>query len=191
MKRSGLTIVELLVVMGLLGLLLTICGQIVQPSLRVWELNRARADLDQAALVATTRLQRDLLGSHREAVSFRPADPCALAFPLSERYEALTGKPVFDRWVLYSLDPQNRLLYRRQWTVPATTEPEALLDPQLSVLAATPPLKRVAGHVAALRVLHPNGEQGPIRIELDLQRPARGAPEVTFRVLELNPRNSP
>lgn len=191
MRRRGLTLMELLVVVGLLGLLLALCIQIVQPSIRVWELNRARADLDQAAMVASGRLQRDLMATQREAISFRPTGPCVVAFPLSTRYEPLSGKPIFDRWALYSLDPGNRVLYRREWDVTATTEPKPLLDPQLALLAATPPLQRVTGHIAALRVLNLSTPDTPVRVELDLRRPSKGADEVTFRVLELNPRNVP
>lgn len=189
MKRRGLTLVELMVVVGLLSLLLVLCIQIVDPSIRVWELNRARADLDQAAIVAMGRLQRDLLATHRDAISYRAAGPCVVAFPVPTRYEALTGKPIFDRWALYSLDPTNRVLYRREWNVPPTTEPQPVLDPQLSLAAVTPPLKRIAGHISALQLT--NVVNSPLRLQLDFRRPGKGADEVTFRVLELNPRNSP
>lgn len=191
MSRRGLTLMELVVVVGLLGLLLALLIQILNPSLRVWELNRARADLDQAAMVAIGRLQRDLHATHREAISYRAAGPCTLAFPLTERYEALTGKPIFERWALYSLDTANRVLYRREWAVPATTRPEPLLDPQLSLMAVAPPLQRITGHIASLRVLNLANSEVPVRLELDLLRPARGANEITSRVLELNPRNTP
>lgn len=181
---------ELLVVVGLLGLLLALCVQVLNPSMRIWELNRARADLDQAAMVSTGRIQRDLLATRRDAISFRAATPCVLAFPIATRYEALTGKPIFDRWALYSLDPTNRVLYRREWAVTSTTDPQPLLDPQLSLMAVAPPLQRVAGHIAALRVPNLSTPDVPLRVELDLRRPSKGADEVTFRVLELNPRNS-
>lgn len=191
MRRRGLTVMELVVVVGLLALLLVLCIQMVTPSIRVWEVNRARADLDQAAMVTTARLQHDLMATQREAISFRAANPCVLAFPLTDRYEALSGKPIFDHWALYSLDPVNRLLYRREWEVPPTTEPQPLLDPQLSLLAVAPPLQRVSGHVAALRVLDLDAPDAPLRVEIDLRRPGKWADEVTFRVLELNPRNTP
>jgi hypothetical protein len=185
-----------MVSMALLGLLLVLCTQLVDPSLRIWDLNRARADLDQSALVVVTRLERDLVQTHREAISFRNAGPCALAFPVPSRYEALTGKPLFDSWVIYSLDPVNRVLYRRQWSVPAVTEPEPLAEPQLTLMAVAPssplipPLRRVAGHVAALRAMNLTTANVPVRVELDFFRPAKRANETTFRVLELNPRNT-
>jgi hypothetical protein len=190
LRRRGLTLAELIVVIGLLGLLLTLCVQVLNPSIRVWELNRARADLDQAAMVSSGRIQRDLLATRRDAISFRASTPCVLAYPVSTRYEPLTGKPIFDRWALYSLDPSNRVLYRREWAVTATTDPQPLLDPQLSLMAVTPPLQRVTGHVAAMRVPNLATPDAPVRVELDYRRPGKGADEVTFRVLELNPRNN-
>lgn len=191
MRRRGLTVMELTVVVSLLGLLLVLCMQILVPSVRVWELNRARADLDQAAMVASGRLQRDLQATDRNSISFRVAYPCALAFPITERYEALTGKPIFEKWALYSLDATNRVLYRREWSVLATTKPEPLLDPQLSLMAVSPPLQRVTGHIAGLRVLNLANPDAPVRVELELRRPTRGADEVTSRWLEINPRNTP
>lgn len=191
MRRRGLTVMELTVVVSLLGLLLVLCMQILVPSVRVWELNRARADLDQAAMVASGRLQRDLQATDRNSISFRAAYPCALAFPITERYEALTGKPIFEKWALYSLDATNRVLYRREWSVLATTKPEPLLDPQLSLMAVSPPLQRVTGHIAGLRVLNLANRDAPVRVELELRRPTRGADEVTSRWLEINPRNTP
>lgn len=102
---------EQLTVCALLSLVLTMGLQVATPCLRVWSVDQARSARDQAFLVASLRLERDLRATSRTGLS---ATASSLALPEpGENYDPRSGQPLFETYALYY--EKNGCLVRKSW----------------------------------------------------------------------------
>ncbi|MEW6283643.1 MAG: prepilin-type N-terminal cleavage/methylation domain-containing protein [Candidatus Eremiobacterota bacterium] len=186
MRGRGLTLPELLVGMALLGLLLTILMQLLTPSLHIWDVNRARSDADQAALVLLPRLTRELCATSRQSVTTARGTVSFLSTgSLEPGYDPRTGKPIWRLFVIYYLDEPGRELYRREWPLAApTSRPVRLTPGELAGLASDG--RRASRGVSGFQMTDAAGE--PLRLQVEFVRSSRSGLERTLRTVDLWPR---
>lgn len=206
--RRGFTLIDQLVVAGLLALLLTLTAQVLAPCLSVWQRSRTRSDLDQSARMLEYRLAEELRRSTAESVTVLAGELPAISF-LSTRpasgtsYDGVTGRPIWTRVVAYYLDAPNRVLYRKEWPnprlgisqVPAlpytlpTTTPLRLSEAELALLCTTAnhTEQRASYHVSELSATVPS--YGRLDVDLRLLTESRSGPESLLRSVVLRMRN--
>ncbi|HXE73521.1 MAG TPA: prepilin-type N-terminal cleavage/methylation domain-containing protein [Candidatus Nitrosotenuis sp.] len=118
MRRvGGLTLVEILVALAVGGLALLLASQLLAPATRIWRINQARSAVEQTSIVLETRLVREILPSTADSVTTL-ASPPALSFLTPGGYDERTGRPIWSGFVIYCLDRDNRILYRKLWPNP-------------------------------------------------------------------------
>lgn len=200
--RRGFTLVETLVGTTLLALVLMLSAQVITPSLRIWKLDQARATVEGTALILEKRLAAELVASTAESLTTL-ADPPSLAFLQADGYDPDSGKPVWNRYVLYSLDTTNRVLHREEWPNPGlslqvplllrtlpTTEPKALTPAELRLAVTSHNgTERPAGHyVSGLQVVRGTREE-PVEVVLTFSVPTPHGLESRERRLAMALRN--
>ncbi len=156
----GVTLVELLVALALLGLVLVLLFRVFTPGLTIWKTARAEAELEQQAMVAEARIARSLLASDSESFTVLQ-DPDLHAFSLLSHegtdadpgYDDLTGRTIWKSVEIFMLRPSNGELYHLKWfgadpdlgyQLPTDSEAEPFrLDPDdLRTLCQDPNLER-------------------------------------------------
>jgi hypothetical protein len=129
--------------MALLLLFLGLAWQIMLPALRVWRVNQAQATIEENALVMSTTLVRDMERSTQASLTVAPASGTPLALQAvsfatvgeensPDSYDAATGQPIWQTYVIYYILPGSHTLMRKVWPVPG-------------VVAQTPPLSPPQG----------------------------------------------
>lgn len=208
MRRRGFTLLENLVVVSLTVLLLTLTWQVLSPSLRIWKINQARADIEQTGQVVEYKMAHELLQTSSSSVTIRTADPPAISFlgfdaASSGGYDQNTGKAVWRKFVVYYLDTENHILYRKEWPntslavqVPVlpgypfpTQKTPALSQSELQQICSTEngTEKRAAYYVLALNASNPSG--GPFQLGLQLTEEDDSGVELALRQVDLHLRN--
>ena len=118
----GVTLVELLVAVALLGLVFTLFVSVLVPGLRIWTRSRQVADLEQQALVAEDRIVKSLLSSSASSVSgFRDANLSAVGMlshggsPGAAGYDTTNGRTRWTSATLFYLKA-DKVLRQASWT---------------------------------------------------------------------------
>lgn len=148
--RRGFTLGETLVGLAVVSVILTILLMVFSHSLRVWNLTQARSTDRSALMFAEKALSDDLSGSSADTLTV-VTDPglWAVSFLESRRFDTLSGRPVWERLVVYSL--VGGQLHRRTWTPPGppvlvrvlpSTVGFAITQAELRTLCATPDPQR-------------------------------------------------
>jgi len=205
-ERRGLTLLEQLVATSLLTLLMTLCWQVVKPNLDVWKVNAARADLEQTAVVLQHRIARELRQSSRDSITTLSSPP-AISFlsfddASSSAYDSSTGKPTWRKFVIYYVDTDNRIMYRKEYPDTAAGVQTPLLPvvlpssnafklttTQLQSICGTEngTETRVAWYVLGVTVTVPTS--GAVTLDLQLTTESPAGMELADRQLDLTLRN--
>lgn len=136
MKR-GMTLLETMVATTLLTLLLGLSYDILNPALQVWKVNRAHADAEQSGTLLEYKISKELVASDESSVTIQ-SNPPAVSFmsfgtdTTSGGWDTSTGKPQWQKFVIYYLDTSNHILYRKEW-------PNSSLSVQVPMLGYTFP----------------------------------------------------
>lgn len=140
---------EQLTVCGLLSLVLGIGLQVVSPCLRLWSADQERSTRDQAFLVASLRLERDLRATSRAGVS---STASSLAMPeAGENYDPRSGQPLFETYTLYY--QKNGCLVRKSWPrSPGPVRPLAAHEIAAAQADLTRPEQIIARQVSHFQV---------------------------------------
>lgn len=198
-RPRGFTLAEQLSVAGLVLLVLGLTLQVLQPALNTWMLDQARGETEQVGLVVAGRLASELRASTADSlvagtVTGIPAVAFLSTGDTAVRFDAETGRPVWRQLVVYYLDSENRILYRKQWPAAGagtqipllerklpTTDPFRITERELRALCTTRngTEERAAYHVEELRLAVEDHE--PARLELGLACPTRLGTERTRR----------
>lgn len=121
-RLRGFSLVEILVSIALLSLVTGLFVAFLFPSMKHSAQGTARADLQQMAVMALDRIQKDLLESGTRGISTIPrkdADPrndpvVVAAIPISD--VGADSQPVWaERVVVYYWDDEAQRLFRREW----------------------------------------------------------------------------
>ena len=181
MKPRGWTLIEMLVVVGLMGLLAACIALMLSGILRSSREEMARSHLQSLLMVAMNRLERTLQRSCLEGLSYVPGPPALLAVH-TQPEGVLPRVPVWDPFWVTFLWHEGRLLMRSSpphpaLTAPSIQGPRALAEPQLSQVLASPlqHSRLLAENVSLFRV--DLGHSGSVEFELELQRPTRNQAE--------------
>jgi prepilin-type N-terminal cleavage/methylation domain-containing protein len=153
----GLTLIELMVGMTLLSLVLTLSAQVLVPCLNVWNVSQSQASLQQGAMLLQRKLSDEVAASDVRSVTTLN-DPPAICFlsytpdgaAQTNPYDTQSGEILWQQWVVYYLDAEDQLVYRKVWpnpsggtqvpdlgtTLPSLT-PTALSPTQVAALCTT------------------------------------------------------
>lgn len=198
----GFSLPEVLVGMSLLALVLTLTAQVLSPSLRIWNLDQARSTVEATGMLLERRLAAELLTTARTSITTL-ASPPAVSFLVPRGYDPETGSTLWSGFVVYALDRENRLLYRKVWPNPKAalqvpplsysfpaTSSFRLTSDQLRRIATTNngTEVRVARYVSDLQVL-PGTPGYPGGLVLRLELPTQAGVETRVRRLDLSFRN--
>lgn len=117
MKR-GFTLTELLVVMFLSIIVLFLVGQLVIPSLLLFNMESAATEAQQGTFILMGRLRQDLLNTEVDTVTISQ-DPVAISFQEVEEaipFDSTTGLPNLEnRFTVYYWNQADQVVYRRTW----------------------------------------------------------------------------
>ncbi|MEW6279971.1 MAG: prepilin-type N-terminal cleavage/methylation domain-containing protein, partial [Candidatus Eremiobacterota bacterium] len=127
-SRNGLTLVETLISMALLGLMLGATYAALVLSLRYYQRTREAADVQKETLVTVNRIERALASAAQDSVS---VDPTGIVFASAETstgvfaHDPSTGKPLWQRYVCFYTQPRPNNVLRlfrqdRLLTTPST-----------------------------------------------------------------------
>lgn len=135
-RARGFSLVEILVSVALLSLVTGLFVAFLFPTMKHSAQGTARADLQQMAVMALDRIQRDLLESGTRGISTIPRaeaeprnDPVVVAaIPIQD--VGADAQPLWaQRVVVYWWDEEARRLSRREWPPEPPTELSVTLDP--------------------------------------------------------------
>lgn len=135
---SGMTLMEQVVSTSLLAVVMLLTWQVLSPCLKVWQTDQAEVAIDQLGMLDSVRLRAELSRSTSRSLAFLDGDPPALCFlscddpSQTAAYDPVTGRPIWRKWVVYFLDVENEILYRKEW-------PNSTLSGQIPDLGVTLP----------------------------------------------------
>lgn len=115
---SGLTVIEVLLVITLLGLLMTAIFAIFEMGTRAWQKTGTKNELLQQIQLVNFRLSKELELSSPQSVSTdKDAGIVAFLTPLTETGEfclGVKGRPEFQAYIVYYLRKSTKMIYRRR-----------------------------------------------------------------------------
>ncbi|MBX3170474.1 MAG: hypothetical protein KF760_23915 [Candidatus Eremiobacteraeota bacterium] len=137
MRRTGTTLLELVVAIGLLGVVTFLLMQLFLPSMWMFNRQQSNSESFQNSMFLTQRLQIELTHSCWETVTLVQNQPAAgVAWALSLRpvlrYAASSGNPIVEeRFLVYFHNPEQKKVYFFPWVpvVPAGEEFPLKLTP--------------------------------------------------------------
>lgn len=195
----GFSLLEVVVVLGLMGLLTYLVMSLFLPSLRSSARASTRAQLQQQALLVTRWLYNDLNRSIPRGIGIRSAPTVLSLQPAADL--SIDGAVVWQpTLVSYFLDSTHRTLYRRTWNAgnppalgwtPVVTRPRRPTPTELSLLASQldGSERSIATHVDQFELSHTgtgDNVDGPVELLLSLSQRAAGAPRPeTYQVRRL------
>lgn len=143
MRRKAFTIMELMVAMGLLGVVSFLLLQLFLPSMWMFNRQQSNSESFQNSMFLTQRLQIELAHSCWETVTLVQNQPAvgvgwALSFRPVLRYSASSGNPIVEEsFLVYFHNPEQKKVYFFPWVpvVPAGEEFPSKLT-QTALLAA-------------------------------------------------------
>ncbi|MBS2033860.1 hypothetical protein JST97_02680 [bacterium] len=143
MGRKGWTLLELMVGIGLLGVVLFLLLQLFLPSMWMFNRQQSNSESFQNSMFLTQRLQIELTHSCWETVTLTQNQPpegvgWALSFRPVLRYSASSGNPIVEEnFQVYFHQPEQKKVYFFPWVpvVPAGEEFPLKLTPA-ALLAA-------------------------------------------------------
>ena len=145
--RKGMTLPEILIVCGLLGLMTTCLYSILIPGLRAWKRSDIKSDLQRNGLIAMKRISLELRSSDIESVKIFhnsyvdsvtkktfTSDAISFISPVGRgdeiEYDPETGSILWQKYGIFYLDPPSHKLYlQEKYFNPPTDSPD---DYQLS-----------------------------------------------------------
>ncbi|MFA5503872.1 MAG: type II secretion system protein [Vulcanimicrobiota bacterium] len=184
LKRPGLTLIEVLVALGLAGVVLTLLVQILVPGLQIWRHTQAVSELEQNAMIARARVEDALLNTVAESITVidrtdRQAFSCLdnEGTEAQSGYDGSTGDIFWRSMTAFSLNPAEGALRRYRRQLPAiVNEPFAYTSPQLDSFLNEESGQLVASKVTTFRLLPPPDEEQLWHLQLSLEgRGPRGA----------------
>ena len=137
MRRTGTTLLELVVAIGLLGVVTFLLMQLFLPSMWMFNRQQSNSESFQNSMFLTQRLQIELTHSCWETVTLVQNPPAAtvgwaLSFRPVLRYSASSGNPIVEEsFLVYFHNPAQKKVYFFPWvpTVPAGGEFPLKLTP--------------------------------------------------------------
>ena len=103
-RRSGVTLVEILVAMSLFSMATGMALDLLRPALSIFNVDQTQARLDETSLILGRKLQAELLASRLDSVT---VSTHAIAFLSGSSYDPSTGRPIWEEFVIYYLDNVN------------------------------------------------------------------------------------
>lgn len=215
-RPSGISLIELLVVMALLGLIFLLFFQVLVPGLRIWTRTRAVADLEQQAMVAEEKIVLALMATTSKSISQVKTAGLSAVGMLSHGgsstvggYETTTGRTRWTSSTLFALR-SDKVLRQTRWqgvqptftgkALPTTTA-YALAPSELTAVltsASTAQGGRLASHVELFAVtapgeVRPDGqihpaEQESFLLTLELANTVHGVEKRLRREISVVPR---
>lgn len=193
--RHGLSLVELTVVVGLMGLFILLVARTLWPMMRVIQRGLARIEMQQQGLVALNRIRSTLQASSALGISYRDAAPTTLSINrllegTSGELADATGNLLWRKDLdLFVLDTEHKVLLNRVWppqlagdsvdtqllsAIVNPTKPKKLSSLQLQGLGANfVANSSLASGVLDFKITNigPQGElHMPVQLEVTLQR---------------------
>lgn len=167
-KVRGLSLLEVLIAIGLIGVLLSVIAQVLLPGFQIWKKTRARAEVEQAALLAEARIKRAFLPSTPDSVTIVNLPTLsAMSFLTHDgsdsvpSFDPVSGRTFWRAFTILKLDPAKKQLVRLRWEQPPlpTTDPFAFSQAELTT-ACSSGLKeeRWASHLESFEVTPDSGE---------------------------------
>ncbi len=143
MRGKGFTLLELMVAMGLLGVVSFLLMQLFLPSMWMFNRQQSNSESFQNSMFLTQRLQIEMAHSCWETVTLvQNQPPAGVGWALSYRpvlsYSASSGNPIVeDSFLVYFHHPEQKKVYFFPWVpaVPAGEEFPIKLTPA-ALLAA-------------------------------------------------------
>ncbi len=134
MKKSGTTLLEVLIAFGILVLVLVLAFKLFNPSLGYFRAGMDLSEVQRNLILAQKRLLSDIAEARREWVTNQTlSSPPALALPSARDSNGVfqyTGQaePDWQKWIIYYLYPddsaEENLLVRKEYS--STFPPEIL-----------------------------------------------------------------
>ena len=140
MRPRGFTLLELMVAIGLLGVVSFLLMQLFLPSMWMFNRQQSNSESFQNSMFLTQRLQIEMSHSCWDTVTLVQNQPAqgvgwALSFRPVLRYSASSGNPILgDSFLVYFHHPEQKKVYFFPW-VPAGEEFPVKLTPA-ALLAA-------------------------------------------------------
>ena len=139
-KRAGFTIVEMLVVGGLLLIVMGLVASAMIPSFTLFQNELAGTELFQSALMLTQRFKGEVANSMATTMTVDP-DNTRLAFLTKDEMLPMEPGAAKARWgrsfVLFYYEPDKKRIVRKLWPAPGQSPPVGLFDgplpPRLNV----------------------------------------------------------
>jgi hypothetical protein len=193
--RRGFTLLEQVMSCALLTVVLGLTWQILAPNLRAWDMSRGRADVEQQSLVMQSRLAEELRNSTMASVTISTTPPgfCFATLDTSSPYDTSSGHPLWNGLVLYVLDTENQVLYRKASSLSALQLPTDHLPlmPIATLVgfeqADTAAQNVVASYVIGLTVQKLSSAE--LHVDVQFAWPSEGGVAVFDRVTDVLMRN--
>jgi prepilin-type N-terminal cleavage/methylation domain-containing protein len=120
LKRAGFSLIEMLVVMFLMGTIGALIMGLFFPSIWMWKSQQAYSDVQQACMIATTRLEQRLLNCQMESLVVL-SNGHTLCFQQvvtnGGGFDVAQGNPVLESRInIVYLDSQNRQIREKVWS---------------------------------------------------------------------------
>lgn len=197
MSRRGFTLIELVVASALAALVLGLGAAFLVPALRASSRSAARVELEQRAVLALSRLVKDIEHTSPAGMSLRSNDPvCVAVNPLEEVRP--NGDLIWsESYVIYYHDSAQGLFIRRLWPpgnpTPTSAQtkrarPKKLTPMELADIVSNPPVDYtvLARDVTDFQILQAGDDflvKQPVRFELTLERKVAGGRQQDERVV--------
>ena len=142
-KAYGLSLLEVLIAVGLIGVLLSVIAQVLLPGFQIWKQTRARAEVEQAALLAEARIRGAFLPSTPDSVTV-VAQPSlsAVSFLTHDgsdsvpSFDPVSGRTFWRAMTILKLDPTRKTLVRLRWEDAPLPTTDAFAFSQAELTAA-------------------------------------------------------
>lgn len=177
------SLIEVLIAVGLSGLLLVILSQVLIPGFQIWKLTQAVSELEQNGMLAEAKMETALLQTEGASIASVDSPSLqAISFLDTEGsetqtgYDSLTGRPLWRSMKVFKLQRDSGVLSQISWrgSPLPTSETFAFTPSQLANVCNSEESRRVAHKVTALRI-SPLPDQASWRVELELEtETARG-----------------
>lgn len=155
--RRGLSLVEILLVCGLLLIITGLIAKALVPSFTLFHTELSGTELFQSAIMMTQRFKVDVANSMASTITLDPDKTRISYLPkdMSQPMEPGTARPRFARsFAILYYEPQGRRIYFKLWPKPGQSPPPGLFDGTL------PPRLTLAQLQAATSSL--NGTERPL-----------------------------
>jgi len=202
---GGISLIEVLISMVLLGLILSVVYAAMVPSMKTWRKVNDDAETQQSAMIASDKVFRDLFLTNTYTITIisSPVSAISCLSENSPQYPATTSVTAGDqidlnretppikwkKYVIFYHDPAGQLLKRKEVPYPASSSLKRLTETALLkyISSSEYPVTVVARNIKAMYFKYawfPN-----ISVDITALLPTVGKARETRFYFEINPKN--